>query len=153
MTATTTSPTDFDSLKFRVAVQGLERGDFSRLEPLFSDPASGGRRCDIVEWCEAGYFAAEPRALAEALTCACFLGRTGVVDFLLNRGVDPTAGSGTGLNGFHWAPNRGQFDTVMLFNEKYRSNQSVCMAELSWVRPYGLPLTSRGLRTCESSRR
>src|SRR5262249_56085513 len=51
---------------------------------------------------------------AEALACACFLGRTGVVDFLLTQGVDPATGNGTGLNGVHWAANRGQLETVKL---------------------------------------
>ncbi len=105
-----TTPSDADDPLFRDAVQGLRRGDFSRLEPLFDE----GGGCRIVEWCRMGHFDGEPEALAEALSCACFLGRTGVAGFLLDRGVDPEAGAGTGLNGFHWAANRGQQGAVEL---------------------------------------
>ena len=67
-----------DDLLFRDAVQGLVSGDFSRLEPLFTGEA--GRRRRIVHWHEEGRFGAEPKALAEALTCACFLGCTDVAE-------------------------------------------------------------------------
>lgn len=99
---------------FRDAAQGLLRGDFSRLAPLFDDQASGDGPCPILAWFEKGWFDQEPAALHEALTCACFLGRTRVVAFLLANGVDPLAGSGTGLNALHWAVNRGQLDAVNL---------------------------------------
>src|SRR5439155_20393016 len=106
---------DEDDLSFRDAVHGLERGDFSRLAPLFDeDPSLDRHPCRIVAWYEQGYFDNEPKALDEAFTCACFLGRTSVADFLLIQGVDPSAGANTGLNGFHWAANRGQLDTVKL---------------------------------------
>jgi ankyrin repeat protein len=98
---------------FHDALRGLLRGDFSRLEPLFDD--RGGRgRARILEWHEEGRFRDESKALAEALTCACFLGRTRVVTHLLTHGVDPSGGAGTGLNAFHWAANRGQLETVRL---------------------------------------
>lgn len=104
---------------FRETVPRLERGDFSALEPLFvEDPALGGGRCRIIAWYEAGYFADEPKALNEALSCACFNGRTAVAKFLLDAGVDPAAGDGTGLNAFHWAANRGQLETVKLLIER-----------------------------------
>ncbi len=100
---------------FRDALQGLDRGDFSRLETLFtaeseSDPDS----TRIVRWHRERRFEAEPKALAEALTCACFLGRTDVAEYLLTQGVDPAAGSGTGMNALHWAVNRGQLGAVRL---------------------------------------
>jgi hypothetical protein len=106
---------DDDAGVFRDAVRGLHRGDFSRLEPLF-DGGSGpaGNRPPIRKWHEQGRFRDEPKALAEALTCACFLGRTGVADYLLTQGVDPSAGAGTGLDAFHWAANRGQLEVVRL---------------------------------------
>lgn len=97
-----------DDAVFRDAIRGFQRGDFSRLEPLFEqgrDPA--GSRPRIIEWYEEGCFDDEPNALAEALTCACFLGRTEVANYLLTRGVDPSTGAGTGLNALHWAANRG----------------------------------------------
>ena len=100
---------------FRDAVRGLVAGDFSRLEPLFLDrPNVEQRRCQIIEWYEADLFANEPKALDEALTCACFNGRAEVVDYLLAHGVKLHAGANTGLNGFHWAANRGQLDVVLL---------------------------------------
>lgn len=108
-----------DDLIWRDALRGLERGDFSRLEPLFDkDRSLDGHRCRIVDWYEKGYFENEPKALAEALTCACFLGRASVADFLLTEGVDPAAGTGTGLSAFHWAANRGNLDTVKLLIER-----------------------------------
>ncbi len=110
-----TALNDEDVLLFRDAVDGLERGDFSRLEPLFvEDPSLDRHPCRIVAWYEQGYFDNEPKALAEALTCACFNGRTLVADFLLKMGVDPAAGAATGLNAFHWAANRGHLETVQL---------------------------------------
>jgi hypothetical protein len=119
-----------DDLAFRDAARGLERGDFSHLEPLFvEDPALGGRPCRIVEWYAKGYFDGEPKALNEALTCACFNGRTLVADFLLKKGLDPAAGANTGLNAFHWAANRGHLDTVKLLLE--------CKAPLEIKSMYG----------------
>ena len=101
--------------QFENAVRGLNRGDFSRSEPLFeNDLPEVGRRCQIIQWYEAGLFANEPDALAEAFTCACFLGYTSVAEYLLDQGVDPAGGFKTGLNAFHWAVNRGQLGTSML---------------------------------------
>ena len=112
---------------FSGAIQGLQRGDFSRLAPLLEDRPLERRPCQIIEWYDMGYFAAEPAALAEALTCACFLGRTGVAEFLLDRGVDPAAGAGTGLNAFHWAANRGQSETVRLLIRRKASLETRSM--------------------------
>ena len=98
-----------ETQEFRDAVRGLLRGDFSRSEPLFE-----GEPCPILAWAGQGAFESEPAALAEALSCACFLGRTAVAAALLDRGVDPLAGAATGLNAFHWAANRGQLDVVRL---------------------------------------
>jgi len=104
-----------DDAVWHDALQGLRRGDFSRLEPLFEgDLGVIGNRPQIIEWYEEGCFNNAPDALAEALTCACFLGRTSVAEYLLMRGVDPSAGAGTGLNALHWAANRGQLETVRL---------------------------------------
>jgi ankyrin repeat protein len=81
-------------------------------------PSPEGDKCRIVDWYENGYFDNEPKALAEAFTCACFLGRTSVADFLLTQGVDPAAGTSTGLSALHWAANRGNIDTVKLLIER-----------------------------------
>ncbi len=106
------TPANQEDARFREAVQGLIRGDFSALEPLFV--ATTAERPKILDWYDAGYFREEPAALDEALSCACFNGRTEVADYLLGRGVDPAHGAGTGMNAFHWAVNRGKFDAVRL---------------------------------------
>lgn len=104
--------------EFDHAVQGLHRGDFDALAPLFfTDPARPDEPSKIVQWYTAGRFHSDPVAVAEALTCASFLGVTGVAQHLLEAGVDPTAGSGTGMDALHWAVNRGQPGTVNLLLE------------------------------------
>jgi Ankyrin repeats (many copies) len=108
-----------DDSQWRDALQGLLRGDFSRLEPLFTpDYTESGERPRIIKWYEEGSFENEVQALAESFSCACFLGRTGIADFLLTKGVDPSAGTGTGLSGFHWAANRGNLETVNMLIER-----------------------------------
>ena len=55
----------YDDPIWRDALKGLERGDFSRLKPLFDNHASSDDgKCRIVEWYEKGYFDNEPKALA-----------------------------------------------------------------------------------------
>ena len=100
-------------LSFAEAVQGLIAGDFSRLAPLFESPANGAP-CQIVSWHESGLFANEPKALAEAFSCACFNGFVPVVEYLLEHEAEPNGGAGTGMNAFHWAANRGQLEVVEL---------------------------------------
>jgi ankyrin repeat protein len=102
-----------DERKFQDAVEGLRSGDFSRLASLFD-----GDPCRIVNWHREGDFDGEPQALDEAFACACFVGRTGVAACLLDHGVDPVAGDGTGMCGFHWAVNRGNSGTVELLLER-----------------------------------
>ena len=101
-----------DDVAFREALAGLQRGDFSRLAPLFE--ADGSNRPLIVQWHEQNRFSDHPQESAEALTCACFLGMTDVAEYLLARGQDPSGGIGTGLNALHWAANRGQVAAVRL---------------------------------------
>jgi hypothetical protein len=100
-----------NSMPFQEAVGGLIAGDFSRLAPLFENP-SDDSPCPVIRWFDDGLFASEPKALAEAFTCACFNGCTHVVEYCLARGLDPSGGINTGLNAFHWAANRGQLTTV-----------------------------------------
>lgn len=101
-------------------LQGLKQGDFSWLEPYFTPDYTAKRaRCRIIEWYEQGAFDNEPQALIEALTCACFLGRTGIAEYLLQCGVDVAAGTATGLSAFHWAANRGHLETVKLLIEHH----------------------------------
>ena len=104
-----------DDPQFQDALRGLRSGSFDASAPLFdagADPAAD--RPKIIQWYEAGLLTNEPQALAEALSCACFLGRTSVAEYLLDHGVDPTAGDGTGMDAFHWAVNRGKLETVRL---------------------------------------
>lgn len=98
-------------ISFAEAVRGLLAGDFTRLAPLFEAGADGSP-CRIVRWYEGGLFAAEPEALAEAFSCACFNGFVPVVEYFLSRGVDPNGGAKTGMNAFHWAADRGQSEVV-----------------------------------------
>lgn len=94
------------------ALEGLRKGDFSRLDPLFQ--SESGSQPQMVQWVEQGRFVEHDQELAEALTCACFNGRTEVADYLLNRGISPCGGDGTGLNAIHWAVNRGQLEAIRL---------------------------------------
>ncbi len=56
-----------DDSVWRDVLKGLERGDFSRLEPLFNeDSTTEGERCRIIEWYENGYFDNEPKALVSS---------------------------------------------------------------------------------------
>ena len=89
-------------LSFDDAVRLLRGGSFSALEPLFDG--------QILEWLDRF----DTATLAEALSCACFLGRTNVAKMLLDRGVEPAAGNATGLDATHWAANRGRLDTLRL---------------------------------------
>lgn len=102
-------------MSFEEATEGLRRGDFSRLAPLFGDPdrpdEANGR---ILTWLTDGKFAGPADVLAEALTCACWLGQVGVARRLLDAGADPVAGIATGMSALHWAANRGQRVAVEL---------------------------------------
>ncbi|MEO8295702.1 MAG: ankyrin repeat domain-containing protein [Gemmatimonadota bacterium] len=89
---------------------GLRRGDFSRLALLFESAPDAGS--PITQWLREGRFDHDRAMLNEVVTCACFLGITPMVSFLIEHGADPVAGIGTGMNGLHWASNRGQLDTV-----------------------------------------
>ena len=108
-----TPTTDHHQRSFDDAVKGLLAGDFSRLASLF-EGAADSSQCPIIQWHEAGRFASEPQALAEAFTCACFLGLTDVAQYFLALGSNPAGGMGTGLNAIHWAANRGQLEVVRL---------------------------------------
>ena len=99
---------------FDEALERLSRGDFSRLDSIFDD----GSGAKILAWLAEGKFESHDDALAEALTCACFNGRTEVARRLLDNGVTPGSGKATGLNALHWAANRGQTEAVELLIER-----------------------------------
>ena len=98
--------------EFDRALEGLRRGDFSALDPLFQSDGAGPAQ--IAAWVVQGRFRAHGQELAEALTCACFNGRIEVAEYLLDKGIPPSGGAGTGLNAIHWAANRGQLAAVRL---------------------------------------
>ena len=104
-----------DDPEFREALRVLQSGGFDASAPLFGTGTDlDVDRPRIIEWYDRGLFSDQPQALAEALSCACFLGRTSVAEYLLDHGVEPTAGDGTGMDAFHWAVNRGKLETVRL---------------------------------------
>ena len=84
----------------------LQQGDFSLLAPAFVAQDEAEPR--VLELWRSGCFDERPDALAEALTCAAFLGAMAVVEHLLHRGIRPDGGEATGLNALHWAANRGE---------------------------------------------
>ena len=103
---------DIESLRPDDAVwlqttEALERGDFTRLDELLSDTDSS-----IIELLKNNGMPVEDAT--EAFTWACFVGRTGDAEELLDQGVDPAAGTKTGLAGFHWAANRGNLETLRM---------------------------------------
>lgn len=104
-----------DKLWFR-AVKDLDEGNFSSLSAALGGPEGFDRQ--IVDWYENGNFDEEPGMLAEALTCACMLGRTETARYLLDKGVDPLSGIKTGLNGFHYAASGGRLDVIKLLIER-----------------------------------
>lgn len=133
-----------DDATFSDALEGLHRGDFSRLEPLFGDRSGRSGKPQIVEWHEQGRLRDQPEALAEALTCASFLGRTSVAEYLLKQGVHPSGGAGTGLDALHWAANRGQLEAVrLLIRARLHSKREACMAAQHSERPSGRQSTNR----------
>jgi hypothetical protein len=101
---------------FQNVLKALDRGDFSRLEAMLGGPAGFDRQ--IVELFENGKFDTEPDMLAEALSCACMLGRTETSRYLLDKGVDPYAGMRSWLAGPHYAVSSGRLDTVKMLIEK-----------------------------------
>ncbi|QJR37672.1 ankyrin repeat domain-containing protein [Gemmatimonas groenlandica] len=99
---------------FDAVLRGLLNGDCTALTPVFVTTHGDAHSSAIVRWVSAGAFASEPQALTEALTTACWLGELEVARYLLDLGVDPEAGTGTGMNALHWAANRGQLAVVEL---------------------------------------
>lgn len=94
----------------------LDEGNFTALEKMLGGP--NGFEEQIIGWHKAGKFDTEPDSLAEALTCACMLGRLKTAKYLLENNVDPLAGIKTGLNGFHYAASSGRLEIVKLLIEK-----------------------------------
>ena len=102
--------------RWSMTVDALEKGDFSRLEDLLGGPTGFDRQ--IIDWYESGQFKDAPETLAEALSCACMLGRTATAEYLIDHGVDPYAGMKTWLAGPHYAVSSGHLDTVRMLLDK-----------------------------------
>ena len=90
----------------------LREGSFTAASPAFLTDAADDVP-DVVQLQLAGCFADHPEALAEALTCAAFLGAMEPLEYLLGIGVSPDGGAATGLNALHWAANRGELTAVL----------------------------------------
>jgi hypothetical protein len=116
---------ELDAGLFADTLTGLRRGDFSRLAPLFD--ARGAAPARILDWHARGMFAGHPELLAEALSNACFVGATDIASHLTEAGVDVAAGTMTGLDGVHWAANRGQLDTVRMLLSRGAPLESINM--------------------------
>lgn len=103
---------------FEIALEGLRKGDFSRLAPFFNSGTNPAGRSEIIVWYERGLFNDHPAEAAEALTCACFLGERDTAEYLLSKGLDPSGGCLTGMNAVHWAANRGELATLRLLLQR-----------------------------------
>jgi hypothetical protein len=68
-------------MTFPEMIDALHQGEFSAVAEAFRSDGDG--RSPILAWAHDGLFDTEPEALAEAFTCACFLGHTVVVRQLL----------------------------------------------------------------------
>lgn len=88
----------------------LREGSFTRLAPVMMSQSGDVPR--IVQIHRDRCFASRPPELAEALSCAAFLGASEALEYLLAAGVPPDGGSSTGLNALHWAANRGELAAV-----------------------------------------
>ncbi len=102
-----------DLSRFESVVASLHHGDFTALDPLFAEPPTAASS-RLAGWLAEGRFAGDPVAVDEALACACFNGRAAWVTQLLARGARLRHSDKTGLNGLHWAANRGQLEVVRL---------------------------------------
>lgn len=94
----------------------LDEGNFTALEEMLGGAEGFDRQ--IIDWYEGGKFDPEMEMLAEALSCACMLGRTETARFLIDSGVDPYAGMKTWLAGPHYAVSGGHVETVKMLIEK-----------------------------------
>jgi len=101
----------------------LDEGSFTATGDLLGD----GFDRTLIDWHKAGRSDGKEEMLAEAFTCACFLGRNEAVRHFLGVGIDPNGGNKTGLNALHWASNRGNPETVRLLLDKGADTELVNM--------------------------
>ena len=67
-------------------------------------------RLDLVK----RFFNEDPTQHEEAFIRACQFGHNSIIEFLLDRGVDPSSQANVGQTGFHYAAHSGQLETVKL---------------------------------------
>ena len=101
---------------WKQAVKDITDGNYSRVEKTLGEGDAFDHQ--ISDWFGRGYFANEPEALAETVTCASFLGRARLVAYLLDKGVDPLAGMRSGMNGFHYAASSGRLEVVQVMIDR-----------------------------------
>lgn len=94
----------------------LDKGNFSALQKDLGGPEAFDGQ--IIAWHDEGKFDNEPEVLAEALSCACMLGRTETARYLIDAGVDPYAGMKTWLAGPHYAVSGGHVETLRMLLRK-----------------------------------
>jgi hypothetical protein len=94
----------------------LSEGNFTALEHMLGGPVGFDQH--MTAWLTAGKFDSEPEMLAEALSCACMLGRTKTAEILLDKGVVPYSGMKTGLAGPHYAVSGGHSKIVRMLIER-----------------------------------
>lgn len=90
----------------------LTEGNFTELQRELGGPDGFDR--EITAWHAAGRFDEVPDLLAEALSCACMLGRTSLAAYLLDSGVRAFEGMRTGLAGPHYAASGARLDTMKM---------------------------------------
>ena len=103
--------TDIGDQLWQQTKRNLDEGNFTALEELLDE--AGVSIIDLLDT-----NGASQKYLEEALTWTCFVGHTDEARTLLDRGVDVSAGTSTGMAPFHWAANRGQLDVVGLLIER-----------------------------------
>lgn len=101
---------------WELAKRHLEEGNFTALQMDLGGPDEFDRT--VIGWFDENKFAGEPEILAEALSCACMLGRTKTASYLIDAGVDPYAGMKTGLAGPHYAVSSGRLETLEMLLSK-----------------------------------
>lgn len=103
--------TDSGSQLWQQTKRDLDEGNFTALEQLLDNAG-----VSIIDLLDAN--GASQKHVEEALTWTCFVGHTDEAQKLLDRGVDVSAGTSTGMAPFHWAANRGNLAVVRLLIER-----------------------------------
>lgn len=95
---------------FEQVLVHLKQGNFSTIEQLLGGPDGFDRQ--MISWFDRGSFDENRDLLAEALSCACMLGRVPTARHLVDKGVDPYAGMKSGLAAPHYAVSGGHIELL-----------------------------------------